>query len=138
MKTSTDGQNREQTFAAHAKSRAQVSAKICNFNHPIMGIAHGLLLSNQLNRQTNMMADFCYTNPTIVPGELLSRRGFSMYSGADNFDEELGRSKNSIHEITDDAPKLLHCLQDCKRFERRTSEELFAHLLCLIPTVFLQ
>ncbi|XP_032680177.1 uncharacterized protein LOC116848331 [Odontomachus brunneus] len=52
--------------------------------------------SNQLNRQTNMMADFCYTNPTIVPGELLSRRGFSMYSGTNNFDEELGKNKNSI------------------------------------------
>lgn len=50
--------------------------------------------SNQLNRQTNMMADFCYTNPTIVPGELLSRRGFSMYSGADNFDEDFGKNKN--------------------------------------------
>lgn len=49
--------------------------------------------SNQLNRQTNMMADFCYTNPTIVPGELLSRRGFSMYSGTD-FDEDLGKNKN--------------------------------------------
>lgn len=52
--------------------------------------------SNQLNRQTNMMADFCYTNPTIVPGELLSRRGFSMYSGADNFDEDFGKNK-SVH-----------------------------------------
>ncbi|KAL6432298.1 hypothetical protein ACFW04_006737 [Cataglyphis niger] len=52
--------------------------------------------SNQLNRQTSMMADFCYTNPTIVPGELLSRRGFSMYSGADNFDEDFGKNKN-IH-----------------------------------------
>lgn len=31
--------------------------------------------------QRNMMADFCYTNPTIVPGEELSRRGFSMYDG---------------------------------------------------------
>ncbi|XP_018396391.1 PREDICTED: uncharacterized protein LOC108774721 isoform X5 [Cyphomyrmex costatus] len=50
--------------------------------------------SNQLNRQTNMMADFCYTNPTIVPGELLSRRGFSMYSGADNFDDDFGKNKN--------------------------------------------
>lgn len=50
--------------------------------------------SNQLNRQTNMMADFCYTNPTIVPGELLSRRGFSMYSGSDNFDEDFGKSRN--------------------------------------------
>ncbi|XP_011687279.1 PREDICTED: uncharacterized protein LOC105449657 isoform X3 [Wasmannia auropunctata] len=49
--------------------------------------------SNQLNRQANMMADFCYTNPTIVPGELLSRRGFSMYSGTD-FDEDFGKSKN--------------------------------------------
>lgn len=48
--------------------------------------------SNQLNRQTNMMADFCYTNPTIVPGELLSRRGFSMYSGAT--DEDFGKNKN--------------------------------------------
>ncbi|XP_011687278.1 PREDICTED: uncharacterized protein LOC105449657 isoform X2 [Wasmannia auropunctata] len=43
--------------------------------------------------QANMMADFCYTNPTIVPGELLSRRGFSMYSGTD-FDEDFGKSKN--------------------------------------------
>lgn len=50
--------------------------------------------SNQLNTQTNMMADFCYTNPTIVPGELLSRRGFSMYSGADNFDNDFGKNKN--------------------------------------------
>jgi len=41
-----------------------------------------------------MMADFCYTNPTIVPGELLSRRGFSMYSGVDNFDEDFGKNKN--------------------------------------------
>lgn len=41
-----------------------------------------------------MMADFCYTNPTIVPGELLSRRGFSMYNGADNFDDEFGKNKN--------------------------------------------
>jgi len=40
------------------------------------------------------MADFCYTNPTIVPGELLSRRGFSMYSGVDNFDEDFGKNKN--------------------------------------------
>ncbi|XP_076178519.1 uncharacterized protein LOC143152370 isoform X2 [Ptiloglossa arizonensis] len=43
--------------------------------------------SNQLNRQTNMMSDFCYTNPTIVPGELLSRRGFSMYSGTESFND---------------------------------------------------
>ncbi|XP_076622287.1 uncharacterized protein LOC143342375 [Colletes latitarsis] len=43
--------------------------------------------SNQLNRQSSMMADFCYTNPTIVPGELLSRRGFSMYSGSENFND---------------------------------------------------
>ncbi|XP_054006821.1 uncharacterized protein LOC128891394 [Hylaeus anthracinus] len=43
--------------------------------------------SNQLNRQSSMMADFCYTNPTIVPGELLSRRGFSMYSGSEAFNE---------------------------------------------------
>ncbi|KAL6267646.1 uncharacterized protein LOC105427571 isoform X1 [Pogonomyrmex barbatus] len=50
--------------------------------------------SNQLNKQTNMMADFCYTNPTIVPGELLSRRGFSMYSGTDIFDEDFGKNKN--------------------------------------------
>lgn len=41
-----------------------------------------------------MMADFCYTNPTIVPGELLSRRGFSMYSGPDSFDEEFGKNKD--------------------------------------------
>ncbi|XP_076245410.1 uncharacterized protein LOC143185959 isoform X1 [Calliopsis andreniformis] len=46
--------------------------------------------SNQLNRQASMMADFCYTNPTIVPGELLSRRGFSMYSGSDAFNEDYG------------------------------------------------
>ncbi|XP_077261118.1 uncharacterized protein LOC143896876 isoform X2 [Temnothorax americanus] len=44
--------------------------------------------------QASMMADFCYTNPTIVPGELLSRRGFSMYSGTDNFDEDFGKNKN--------------------------------------------
>ncbi|XP_012534368.1 uncharacterized protein LOC105835526 [Monomorium pharaonis] len=50
--------------------------------------------SNQLNKQTSMMADFCYTNPTIVPGELLSRRGFSMYSGADNFDDDFGKNRN--------------------------------------------
>ncbi|XP_017788347.1 PREDICTED: uncharacterized protein LOC108570920 [Habropoda laboriosa] len=50
--------------------------------------------SNQLNRQTSMMADFCYTNPTIVPGELLARRGFSMYSGADNFNEDFGTKKD--------------------------------------------
>ncbi|XP_053975899.1 uncharacterized protein LOC128874817 isoform X3 [Hylaeus volcanicus] len=43
--------------------------------------------SNQLNKQSSMMADFCYTNPTIVPGELLSRRGFSMYSGSEAFNE---------------------------------------------------
>ncbi|XP_017753715.1 PREDICTED: uncharacterized protein LOC108546241 [Eufriesea mexicana] len=58
--------------------------------------------SNQLNRQTNMMADFCYTNPTIVPGELLSRRGFSMYSGSDNFNDDFGTKKDyhygSYHE----------------------------------------
>nr|XP_046489925.1 uncharacterized protein LOC124222720 [Neodiprion pinetum] len=41
--------------------------------------------SNQLARQKEMMADFCYTNPTIVPGEELSRRGFSMYSGSNHF-----------------------------------------------------
>ncbi|KAG7201769.1 hypothetical protein KM043_004489 [Ampulex compressa] len=52
--------------------------------------------SNQLNRQTNMMAEFCYTNPTIVPGELLSRRGFSMYSGADNFGEEFGMKNKDV------------------------------------------
>ncbi|XP_076245411.1 uncharacterized protein LOC143185959 isoform X2 [Calliopsis andreniformis] len=40
--------------------------------------------------QASMMADFCYTNPTIVPGELLSRRGFSMYSGSDAFNEDYG------------------------------------------------
>lgn len=40
--------------------------------------------SNQLARQKEMMADFCYTNPTIVPGEELSRRGFSMYSGSNH------------------------------------------------------
>lgn len=40
-----------------------------------------------------MMADFCYTNPTIVPGELLSRRGFSMYSGTT--DEDFGKNKNA-------------------------------------------
>jgi len=42
------------------------------------------------------MADFCYTNPTIVPGELLSRRGFSMYSGIDKLDNDFGNNKN-IH-----------------------------------------
>ncbi|XP_076297879.1 uncharacterized protein LOC143217457 [Lasioglossum baleicum] len=52
--------------------------------------------SNQLNRQTSMMADFCYTNPTIVPGELLSRRGFSMYSGSENFNDDYG-IKNKEH-----------------------------------------
>ena len=36
------------------------------------------------------MAEFCYTNPTIVPGEELSRRGFSMYSGSDNIMDEYG------------------------------------------------
>lgn len=30
-----------------------------------------------------MMTDFCYTNPMIVPGEELSRRGFSIYRGND-------------------------------------------------------
>lgn len=35
-----------------------------------------------------MIADYCYTNPTIVPGELLSRRGFSMYSGSENIDDD--------------------------------------------------
>lgn len=40
--------------------------------------------SNQLSRQANMMSDFCYTNPTIVPGEELSRRGYSMYNGTDH------------------------------------------------------
>ncbi|XP_033211065.1 uncharacterized protein LOC117169066 [Belonocnema kinseyi] len=44
--------------------------------------------SNQLSRQANMMADFCYTNPTIVPGEELSRRGFSMYNGNEHFSED--------------------------------------------------
>ena len=53
--------------------------------------------SNQLNRQTSMMADFCYTNPTIVPGELLSRRGFSMYSGSDNFNDDYG-AKNKEYQ----------------------------------------
>ncbi|XP_020283764.1 uncharacterized protein LOC109854755 [Pseudomyrmex gracilis] len=52
--------------------------------------------SNQLNNQTQMMSEFCYTNPTIVPGELLSRRGFSMYSGADTVDDDYGKNKN-IH-----------------------------------------
>ncbi|XP_043605312.1 uncharacterized protein LOC122577792 [Bombus pyrosoma] len=42
---------------------------------------------NHPNRQ-NMIADYCYTNPTIVPGELLSRRGFSMYSGSENIDDD--------------------------------------------------
>ncbi|XP_026674489.1 uncharacterized protein LOC108631175 isoform X2 [Ceratina calcarata] len=50
--------------------------------------------SNQLNKQTNMMADFCYTNPTIVPGELLSRRGFSMYSGSDTYNDDYGTKKD--------------------------------------------
>ncbi|XP_015123650.1 uncharacterized protein LOC107045803 [Diachasma alloeum] len=40
--------------------------------------------SNRLNSQRNMMADFCYSNPTIVPGEELSRRGYSMYNGSDS------------------------------------------------------
>ncbi|XP_029050867.1 uncharacterized protein LOC114879778 isoform X1 [Osmia bicornis bicornis] len=53
-----------------------------------------LFRSNQLNRQTSMMADFCYTNPTIVPGELLSRRGFSMYSGSENFNDDFGTKKD--------------------------------------------
>lgn len=44
--------------------------------------------SNQLSRQVNLMSDFCYTNPTIVPGEELSRRGFSMYSGNEQFSED--------------------------------------------------
>lgn len=39
------------------------------------------------------MSDFCYTNPTIVPGEELSRRGFSMYSGADHFSEDFSKNK---------------------------------------------
>jgi hypothetical protein len=59
--------------------------------------------SNQLNKQTNMMADFCYTNPTIVPGELLSRRGFSMYSGADNIDEDFGKSRNGHYGTYNEA-----------------------------------
>lgn len=50
-----------------------------------------------------MMADFCYTNPTIVPGELLSRRGFSMYSGADNFDDDFGKNKNVPYEMYHEA-----------------------------------
>lgn len=50
--------------------------------------------SNQLNKQTNMMADFCYTNPTIVPGELLSRRGFSMYSGSDTYNDDYGTKRD--------------------------------------------
>ncbi|XP_011494074.1 PREDICTED: uncharacterized protein LOC105359238 isoform X3 [Ceratosolen solmsi marchali] len=50
--------------------------------------------SNQLGRQANMMAEFCYTNPTIVPGEELSRRGFSMYSGSDNFIDDYGIRSN--------------------------------------------
>jgi len=44
--------------------------------------------SNQLGRQANMMAEFCYTNPTIVPGEELSRRGFSMYNGSDTLNDK--------------------------------------------------
>ncbi|XP_014219465.1 uncharacterized protein LOC106647534 [Copidosoma floridanum] len=44
--------------------------------------------SNQLGRQTRMMDDFCYTNPSIVPGEELSRRGFSMYSGSESFNDK--------------------------------------------------
>ncbi|XP_015183829.1 PREDICTED: uncharacterized protein LOC107070292 isoform X2 [Polistes dominula] len=52
--------------------------------------------SNQLGRQTNMMADFCYTNPTIVPGEELSRRGFSMYSGNDNLNEDSNTKNKEI------------------------------------------
>ncbi|KAL7295490.1 hypothetical protein TKK_0011139 [Trichogramma kaykai] len=47
------------------------------------------LRSNQISRQTHMMADFCYTNPMIIPGEELARRGFSMYNGAEtNVDQE--------------------------------------------------
>ncbi|XP_043283511.1 uncharacterized protein [Venturia canescens] len=49
--------------------------------------------SNQLSRQANMMADFCYTNPTIVPGEELSRRGFSMYRGVDHSSNMFGLQK---------------------------------------------
>ena len=41
-----------------------------------------------------MMSDFCYTNPTIVPGEELSRRGYSMYSGSDNFVNDYGLNFN--------------------------------------------
>lgn len=52
--------------------------------------------SNQLNRQTNMMADFCYTNPTIVPGELLSRRGFSMYSGSDSYGDDFAAKNRDM------------------------------------------
>lgn len=49
--------------------------------------------SNQLNKQTSVVTDFCYTNPAIVPGELLSRRGFSMYSGVDNnYDDDYNKN----------------------------------------------
>ncbi|XP_035737966.1 uncharacterized protein LOC118448610 [Vespa mandarinia] len=54
-------------------------------------------VSNQLGRQTNMMADFCYTNPTIVPGEELSRRGFSMYCGSDSFNEDTNSKHKDIN-----------------------------------------
>ncbi|XP_015430148.1 PREDICTED: uncharacterized protein LOC107186724 [Dufourea novaeangliae] len=53
--------------------------------------------SNQLNRQTSMMAEFCYTNPTIVPGELLSRRGFSMYSGSENINDDYGTKSKDYY-----------------------------------------
>ncbi|KZC04165.1 hypothetical protein WN55_02054, partial [Dufourea novaeangliae] len=52
---------------------------------------------NQLNRQTSMMAEFCYTNPTIVPGELLSRRGFSMYSGSENINDDYGTKSKDYY-----------------------------------------
>lgn len=53
--------------------------------------------SNQLDRQTNMMEEFCFTNPTIVPGEELSRRGFSMYCGNDNFADDMGTKNKDIN-----------------------------------------
>ncbi|XP_034939404.1 uncharacterized protein [Chelonus insularis] len=35
--------------------------------------------SNQTTFRQDSIGDFCYTNPMIVPGEELSRRGYSMY-----------------------------------------------------------
>ncbi|XP_066588605.1 uncharacterized protein [Prorops nasuta] len=62
------------------------SLRKCSFTRPGKKSEN---ISNQLNTQTNMMSEFCYSNPEIIPGEELSRRGFSMYSGTDNFVEEV-------------------------------------------------